>query len=536
MIKTGGQAVVEALEAWGVEVVFGIPGLHTLALYDALYKHPRIHHVTTRHEQGAGYMADGYARASGRVGVALSTTGPAALNALTPLGEAYADSSPLLLITSGPESNSTTDPDLGALHEMRDQFATLESVCGQGRRVESVEEIPQALGEAFNSLQRRRPRPYVLEVPLDLLEATAAVPQRPAILAPAPLAPQQDLEKAAALLRGATQPLIIAGRGAQDAAAALRQLAELLQAPVGLTVNGLGVLPADHPLCLADAGTGKLDGRRRNLGRNIGAWVERADLIFAVGTRLGERTVRAWDAEPSRLIHLDIDPRVVGRHYPAEVGLVGAARENLSALINLLGQDPGPSTWCSAKIDAPVPAPEEGLFAEILAALRQSLDRNAILTNDMTLACYRARRLFPVYAPRSFLSPHYYGTLGFAVPAAIGAKIACPEQQVVALCGDGGFLFTGQELATARQQRLSLPIVLCNDNCYTAIRQGQERDFGGRYTGVDLENPDFVLFAHSFGIASTRVKSRPDLERALREALWRDGPTLIEVSLPEFEL
>jgi len=165
MTTTGGQAVVKALEAWGVEVVFGIPGLHTLPLYDALYQHPHIRHVTTRHEQGAGYMADGYARASGRVGVVLTTTGPAALNALTPLGEAYADSSPLLLITSGPDSSTTTDPDLGALHEMRDQFGTLKSVCGQGRRVESVEEIPQAISAAFNALQQQprlrchRPQP-----------------------------------------------------------------------------------------------------------------------------------------------------------------------------------------------------------------------------------------------------------------------------------------------------------------------------------------------------------------------------------------
>jgi len=316
----------------------------------------------------------------------------------------------------------------------------------------------------------------------------------------------------------------------------VRALAEHLRAPVGLTVNGLGILPADHPLCLRDAGARNLEPRHRNLGRNLGAWVEQADLIIALGTRLGERTVRAWDAEPGRLIHLDLDPQVIGRHYPVEVGLVGDARKGVQALLDLLGKDPGPSAWSDAEIAGEAQADEVGLFAAILAALRQSLERDAILTNDMTLACYRARRLFPVYAPRSFLSPHYYGTLGFAVPAAIGAKIAQPQRQVVALCGDGGFLFTGQELATAKQQRLSLPIVLCNDDCYTAIRQGQERDFGGRYTGVDLENPDFVLFARSFGIEGVRVQSRPALERALHTALQVDVPTLIEVSLPEFEL
>ncbi len=535
-MTSGGRALVEALEAWGVEVVFGIPGIHTLAIYDALYQHPRIRHVTTRHEQGAGYMADGYARAGGRVGVVLTTTGPAAVNALTPLGEAYADSSPVLLITSGP-STRDAGSDLGVLHEMRDQFATLESVCGQGRRIETAEEIPGAVATAFAALERQRPRPYVLEVPLDLLEAQAQVPSPEARLDPPPLPAPRELEAAAALIRSSVRPLLVAGRGAQDAACEVRCLAERLQAPVGLSANGLGVLPADHPLCLGDAGPRSLDKRRRNLGRNFGPWVAQADLMIALGTRLGERTVRAWDAEPGRLIHLDLDPGVIDRRYPTAVGLVGEARASLQALLDLLGEETSRSSWSpKASADKVEDPGEEGIFPRIIATVRQGLDRDAVVTNDMTLVCYQARRLFPVYAPRTFLAPHYYGTLGFAVPAAIGAKLARPERQAVALCGDGGFLFTGQELATARQQGLSLPIILCNDDSYAAIRQVQDRDFGGRCTGVDLQNPDFVAFARSFGAGGVRVKSCPALTRALHQALQEERPTVIEVFLPEFEL
>ena len=531
---TGGQAVVDALDAWGVEVVFGIPGLHTLSLYDALYQHPRIRHVTTRHEQGAGFMADGYARARGQVGVVLTTTGPAAVNVLTPLATAYAESSPVLLITSGPDTRQT-GTDLGALHEMRDQFNTLKGVCGQGRRLCSVEEIPREVDAAFAAMQRQRPRPYVLEVPLDLLDAEADVPRARAVLEP-PVAPDPHaLEKAAALIRSCVRPLLLAGGGAQHAAAEVRLLAERLQAPVGLTVNGLGILPADHPLLLGDAGARELDHYRRILGKNLGRWMAQADVVIAVGTRLAERTVRAWDAEPGRLIHLDIDAAVIGRQFPVEVGLVGDARAGVQALLQLLGEEPIGTGWSREEMVAESDeAPGEGPFPEILGTVRQALDRDAVLTNDMTLVSYQARRLFSVYAPRSFLSPHYYGTLGFSLPAAIGAKIACPQRQVVALCGDGGFLFTAQELATAKQQRLSLPIVVCNDNKYTAIQRGQERKFGERYIGVELENPDFVLFARSFGIEAVRATSCTALAAALQRALQADLPTLIEVFLPEF--
>ncbi len=535
MSMTGGQVLVAGLEAWGVETIFGMPGIHTLAVYDALYRHPRIRHVTVRHEQGAGFMADGYARASGRVGVVLTTTGPAAVNALTPLGEAYAESSPVLLIASGlPETEAGRE--LGTLHEMRDQFGTLTSVTGQGQRLRSVEEIPQALATAFAALRRRRPRPYILEIPFDILDATAAVEvEAPALPAPTLPAPEV-LAAAAGLLRQATRPLLLAGGGAQGAAGLVQDLAERLQAPVGMTVNGLGVVPDDHPLCLGDADSPRLDAKMRNLGRDLGRWLSQADLVLAIGTRLGERTVRAWDAALGRLIHLDLDPAVIGRRCAAEVALVGDAGASLQALLELLGPAAPASVWDTAALESSAVGREEGIFPAVLEVLRQVLERDAVTAHDMTGISYRARRLFPVYSPRAFLSPHYYGTLGFSVPAAIGAKIACPQRQVVACCGDGGFLFTGQELSTAVQQQLALPIILCNDERYTAIEQAQARRFGDRYIGVELANPDFVPFARSFGAEAVRVCDQAALATALRRALEAGGPTLIEVYLPDFKI
>ena len=531
MKASGGRAVVDALDAWGVDTVFGIPGIHTLALYDALFDHPRIRHVTTRHEQGAGYMADGYARATGRVGVVLATTGPGAMNALTPMATAYAESSPVLLIVSGlPDDEAGRD--LGLLHDMRNQFAALREVCGRGCRVGSVAEIPAAVSEAFVALRRSRPRPYVLEVPLDVLDAEAEVGPVRAELGPPALPAADDLRRAADLIRQAVRPLILAGGGAQSASIEIRRLVELLKAPVGLTLNGLGIVPADHPLLLGDAASPALGRRARILGRDLGRWINQADLVIAIGTRLSERTVAAWDARLGRLVHLDIDPEVIGRHFPVKVGLTGDARAGVRSLLEHLDGGAVASGWPDGEFG--VTEPEEGNFPAILATLRQGLERDAVLANDMTMVCYQARRLFPCFAPRSFLSSHYYGTLGFSVPAAIGAKIGCPQRQAVALCGDGGFLFTGQELATARQQRLSLPIVLCNDNAYMAVRQAQERSCEGRCIGVDLDNPDFVLLARSYGINGVRVTSPESLARALREALAAKLPTLIEVFLPEF--
>lgn len=519
MQMTGGRAVVEALDAWGVDVVFGIPGVHTLALYDALYDHPRIRHVTTRHEQGAGFMADGYARASGRVGVALTTTGPAAVNALTPIGEAHAESSPVLLICSGP-TDDTNGADAGVLHDMRDQFGTLFSVTGQGQRVSCVEEIPGALAKGFEAMKYGRPRPYVLEVPLDVFKKEADVE----IVEPAhrpPQMPEADaLDAAAALIQSGNKPMLIAGGGTQNASVEVIALAEKLGVPVAVTANGQGAIPADHPLLVREKAMAKC--------------LNEADVVIAVGTRLGFRFGQMWQGKPEKLIHLDIDPSVIGRSFKPDVALVGDAGAGLKALSERLGEttaawdlDGGESSTDRA-LDIPGP------FTELLGILRATLDRDAVVVNDMTMISYQARRTFPIYQPRTFLAPTVYGTLGFSMPAAVGAKIACPDKQVVSLCGDGGFMYTATDLATAVQQGISLPIILCNDNTYSAIKRAQDREHGGRHIAVELANPDFVMFAKSFGMEAARVTNGREFGNALEEALQANCPTLIEVDVPKY--
>lgn len=519
MYRSGGQILIEALDAHGVDTLFGIPGIHTLPIYDALYEHHRIHHVMTRHEQGAGYMADGYARVTGRVGVVLTTTGPAAINALTPVGEANAESSPVLLIASGPDDDMT--PDSGYLHEMRDQFNTLVSVTGQGKRARTGQEIVAGVAEAMSFVGRRRPRPYVLEVPIGVLKQEYEVEPPTPQMYPPIVPSEADIQKAVELLNVAERPLLFVGGGAQDASREVARLAELLQAKVGVSANGLGVLSADDP-------------RFVDTNDTPGWWISRADVIVAIGTRFDART-RSWIGSPeAELIHIDLDPEVIGRSLPAEVALVGDAAATVEILLSQLNGD-RTSSWPEREQRAPEQEDDERTAA-ILTTLRQVMARDAILFNDMTLVCYRARRFFDVYTPRSFHSPLTYGSLGFSVPAAIGAKIAERQRQVVALCGDGGFMFTAQEVLTAKQERLGLPIVLFNDNCYSAIRRAQDREYEGRHVAVALDNPDFQLLAKSFGIPSVRVVSAKELGSEVQRAFARDLPTLIEVELERFEI
>lgn len=518
MKRTGGQILVDTLDAYGVDTVFGIPGIHTLPIYGALFEHPRIHHVMTRHEQGAGYMADGYARVTGGVGVVLTTTGPAAVNALTPVGEANAESSPVLLITSGPDDDMT--PDSGYLHEMRDQFQTLVSVTGQGKRATNGQQIVDAVEEAMSFKGRKRPRPYALELPIGVLKAEYES-EPPTLETFPPTVPgSQDIDRAVDLLNKAQRPFLFVGGGSQDASDLIRALAQKLDAKVGATGNGIGVLPAD-------------DSRYVGTNATPGWWINRADVIVAIGTRFDART-RRWIGTPdAKLIHIDLDSQVIGRTLEADVSLVGDAAATVEILVEQLDQKVT-SSWPDREQQRQDDV-DDPRAVTILKCLRETLDRDAVLFNDMTLVCYQARRWFGVYEPRTFHSPITYGSLGFSVPAAIGAKMADRSRQVVALCGDGGFMFTAQEVLTAKQEGLGLPIVLFNDNCYSAIKRAQDRECEGWHVAVQLENPDFQLFAKSFGVESALVRDTEALGASVKDAFGREVPTIIEVDLEAFE-
>lgn len=525
---TGGQAVVAALAAQGVETVFGIPGVHTLAIYDALRDGP-LRHVLARHEQGAGFMADGYARASGRPGVALVITGPGATNAATPLGEAYADSSPVLVVASGNEQ-AVAGRMVGDLHELRDQLGLMRHLVAWGERATSVAEVPALVAEAFRHMGTGRPRPTYLEVPLDVLTGDGEFTASAGVCLPPAVPDPADIAGAVAAIADAERVVIFAGGGAVAAGAndGLIALAERLGAPVLTSQQGKGSIPEDHPLSL---------GSLWERGNAVDETLQGADLAIVVGAKLW-----AGDAErcplpmPAKVVRIDIDAAETERHYAPVRAIVADARQAVDALVAALVDEaitkPGRSAAEVAEIRRRALADAWGAEqAPYLAALRRAIPRDGIIVNDMTMMSYLATVRYPAYEPRSFFSPTGYATLGFALPAAIGAKVARPETTVVAVCGDGGFQYTMEELAVAIQHNIGLPIVLFNDSTYTAVKTAQAREQGSRFFGVDLVNPDFVKLAAAYGIGGVRAESPEALERAVREAAGRDRPTIIDVPI-----
>ena len=524
---TGGQALVRSLEAHGVTTVFGIPGTHNLAVYDALLDSP-IHHVSARHEQGAAFMADGYARAGGQVGVCLSTTGPAALNTLTPLGTAYSDSSRVLCIASQIQAEFL-GREKGLLHECSGQSGGFQAVTKWRQTATTVDAIPWLVRDAFAQLGSGRPRPAALEIPCDVLDAAG----RPAL--PAPLETEleqpgpEELSRACDLLVKAQRPVIWAGGGLIRAGAsdALTRLAERLQSPVFTTTLGKGAIPEDHPL---SAGNTLLHPAGRD-------YLQTCDLMLAVGTRFKEIETERWRLKlPERLIHMDIDPAEIGRNYEVSAAVVGHARPALEGCLELCrGAAPARDRarevkelrgriWSECRQRAPA-------AVELVECLRAALPRESVLVCDLTAAASWCHHLLEVYEPATFHSPWGFCTLGFGLPAAIGAKLAQPRRPVVLLSGDGGFLFNCQELATAVECGLPLVMMVFNDRGYGVLRPQQMARYG-RTHAADLVNPDFAALAKAFGAGALRVERLEDLPRNLTKALSQPAPCLIEVTAP----
>lgn len=517
---TGGEALVAQLGREGVDVAFGIPGVHTLELYDALLDSD-IEHVTTRHEQGAGFAADGYARATGRPGVCFIITGPGLTNVATAVGQAYSDSSPLLIVST---ANATNEAGRGKghLHELKDQQGLMDSIAAESYHVNRVADVPEAVADAFDQFEKRRPRPVHIQIPTDVLERADSVEliDREAGTPPEP--DSERVAEATEMLADAERPLLVVGGGTVDAADSVRRFVEATDIATITTAAGKGVLPADHDCCVATA-----------LGHDpADEFVAGRDLVLAVGTELSAQDSGGM-AFPESLIHVDIDPRNFGNNHETALGIVGDAGATVDALRERVSernlQFDGPAEASEA-----APSPLEIGAADnrdhLLAVLRDALDDDAVVVNDMTKISYAARTRFPTGAPRSFLFPRGFGTLGYSPPAAFGAAIGT-DRQVVSLVGDGGFLFTVGDLATAVQEGIGLPIVVCNDDSYDILEDVQRRDYG-RTMATDIENPDFVDLAESFGAAACRIEFdavADDLPAELAAAFDRDRPTLIEI-------
>jgi acetolactate synthase-1/2/3 large subunit len=527
--RTGGEWVVEALRAEGVRHVFGIPGVHNLAVYDALIGQRDVRHVLARHEAGAAFMADGYARSSGEIGVALVTTGPGATNTLTPLAESYAGSIPVVVIMSDVAS-ALVGRDVGALHEVPNQIDCFRPVARVAEQVTATADIPAAIAGAFHLLRSGRPGPVAISIPNDLLVARAEGQAPAGGAGRRPPCHVAEIEEAARRLAAAERPLIVAGGGvvAAGAGAELLALARRLGAPVITTVMGRGAVAEDDQAWL-----GVLPNRRATEPA-----LKEADVVLAVGCRFAARSTQGLllnlsFAPDQTLIHLDIDPTVIGRLFKPQLGIVGDARDGLARLLVALGAGQPAARWDRAWLaglraaSAPRYTPAVAGFID---TLRGALPRDAIVVNDQTGVNYWMEWHFPVLAPRTFLYPVGSATLGYAVPAAVGAAVAHPGRPVVAVVGDGGFMFSVNELATAVKYRLPVVFLVMNDERYGAIKWLQEAMFG-RAAEFELSNPDFPALARAFGARGARLAGVSALPAALAEASRADGPTLLELAI-----
>lgn len=528
---SGADALVHTLQRHRVEVIFALPGAQMMTAFDALARLPGIRLITTRHEQATTYMADGYARTSGKVGVAMVVPGPGVLNASAGLGTAYACSSPVLLIAGQIESWGL-GKERGLLHEIREQMDILRPLTKWCARALRPQDVPGLVAEALRQAQSGRPRPTAVEIPPDVLASTAEIdipePAPPAIPQPDP----QAVRRAAALLKGAKQVAIWAGGGAvrSPCVQELLEVARVLQAPILLTPEGKGAVPEEHPLC---AGA-------NYYGFGPAQWVvPQCDVLLAVGTRFLLPTFRRWAPKPpQRLVQIDADPQEIGRNYPAEVGITADARLGLQALLAELG-DPRPGRQGEAMaLQARQRALQEvqeiaPLQVRMVEAIRHALADDAILVAGVTNVAYWANLAYPARAPNTYITSSYFATLGYAFPTSLGAKVAHPTRQVVSINGDGGFLYNAQELATAVKERLPVVAIVFADGAFGASKNDQRTRFGGRYLGTDLHNPDFVRLAESFGALGLRAQPQ-EVGQALQSALKANRPAVIEVPLPTF--
>jgi acetolactate synthase I/II/III large subunit len=522
---TGGQALVQSLEREGLATLFGLPGVQLDWAYDALYEaRDRIDVVHTRHEQATAYMADGYARTTGEIGACMVVPGPGLLNASAALATAYACSSPVLCV-AGQIPTGAIDKGYGMLHEVDRQHELMGSFTKWVGRAERPAAVPGVVREAFRQLRTGRPRPVGIEVPADMLQMTEDVTLSEPAAAERSAGDPGLLRRAADLLRRAERPLIYSGGGTLMAGAwdELRTVAELLEAPVVMSTDGRGALSDRHEL----AHTG-LSGMRL---------LPQADVVLAVGTRFFQPAV-AWGLPPgAKVIRVDIDPDEIARHGAPTIGIVGDARGALAALRDLL--DGAPRRPSRAAEMRAVREQAAALLAPIQpqaaysAAIRAALPDDGILVADLTQVAFFATLGFPVYCPRTFIGPGYQGTLGSAFATALGAQVGNPDKKVVALMGDGGFMYNVQELATMRQRRLNVVAIVFNDNAYGNVRRTQREAFAGHVIAADLVNPDFVALAESFGVRGLRVDAPDALRSVLGDALAANESVLIEVAVGE---
>ncbi len=533
---TGAEAIVKTLEALGVERVFGIPGAQNMELFDAFTSSKKLTSTLVTHELCASFMADAMARATGRPGVCALVPGPGITNAFTGIGEALLDSSPVVVLVPAVRDNIK---EKFQLHEI-DQLSAVRPLVKGVFRTGTIEEIPRKIREAFSLAQRGEPGPVVVETPMNPLMESGQCSDPGPVEEAAAAVDEDEVDRAADMLRKAGRPGIYAGLGAMDASAEVKKLADILQAPVCTTISGRGVIPEDQALA---AGFGFV---KVGTAAAVKAF-EKCDALLAIGCKFGEVATGSYGLKPpDNLIHMDINPETIGANHAAAVRLCGDARKILPMLLNRLeGHEAKRRLELIEQINA---LKEEDLErvknekmssdyvnpAKFLLALRNLAPRETIVTTDSGNHTFWVIPYFPIYRPRTFLCPTDYQAMGFSVPAAVGAKLAFPDRKVISFVGDGGFLMTGMEILTAIREDLDIMVVLFNDGALGLIKEGQ-KELYRRATNTDLQSPDFEKLAASLGMGYVPVRSDNDIHGAVADAASKRGCVLVDVRVRYFK-
>lgn len=536
---TGGAAIVEALIANGVDTVYGLPGAQMYALFDALQqKADAIRTIGARHEQACGYMAFGHARSTGRPGVYAVVPGPGVLNTTAALCTALGTCAPVLCIT-GQVPSAFLGRGRGHLHELSDQLGVLRPLTKWCARIERAADAPEIINEAFRQMLSGRPGPVAVEMAWDVMASPGVVEAKPAARIPVAPAPSPvEVEAAARIVAAARHPVIMTGSGAQDAAEAVQALAEAIDAPVSAFRGGRGVVSEASELGLSSYGAYKL-------------WAD-TDVVIGIGSRVEMPTMR-WTgmmtlhdrlAEPRRLVRIDIDPAEMRRLVP-HAGIVADAeagtRALLAAVRRLRGRKgPGAAERKAARARiAAAKAAARSEYASVqpqvayLDVIRDVLPGDGFFVPELSQVGFASYFAFDVLGPRTYVSEGHQGTLGFGFPTALGVKAANPERPVLAVTGDGGFMFAVQELSTAVQYGLAVVVLVFNNAAYGNVLRDQKVGFGNRVIGSVLQNPDFLELAQAFGVAAHRVASPDALRPVLAKALKAKAPVLIEVQVAQ---
>jgi len=536
---TGGQAMVESLKAQGVDTVFGIISVHTLDLYDALFdSQESLRFIGGRQELGCGFMADGYARATGKPGVLLTSTGPGAADSVGAVGEAYFSSSPLLEITTNVEKEFLNEGKL-VTHETKDQLGMFSAITDWNAMIDQVESIPDHLMEAFQRFKTRRPRPIELEIPTDLLGQQAEVE----VLGPRDMEPPQGdpamVERALDALLKAKRPVIFVGEEVQTLGGTeeIIRLAEMLGAPVVTGDGAKGTFPEDHLLSL-----GQALGKRIWGDNPLQEWLGTCDVGVVLGAALNYRTTEGVGLKlPKTLIHVLMDRDIIGKNYETAIPIQGESRAVVRQWLDAIGsrdmEKDGAfrSEFTALRQEIYDNIKDQwGNELRIFEAVREVTPRDTIFSMDPTIAANRASRCLPIYGPRTYMHPHGWSGLGFSFPAGLGAKAGKPECPVVCVTGDGGFQYNLQELATAAQYGIHPIVLMFNDNAWGVLKKYQNDRFGpGRNFATELVNPDFVKIFEAYGFEGTKVSTVAELSRGLDNAISSGRTHLVEVQIPD---